>query len=84
MLKDQQKIHLEKAGEIYAIRRHLANFVPAAQHQQVANSLLNERNFVYLDFKNTQKTKQLFKYIVTRLKSVNKIVKVNKIINNRI
>ena len=74
LLLDQQRIHVDKENELRELRRHLVNFVPLDQQQRVGSSILNERNFAYWDFKNTQKTRKLFKYIVTRLKSVNKVV----------
>ena len=79
LLLDQQRIHVDKENELLELRRHLAKFVPLDQQQNVGSSVLNERNFVYLDFKNTQKTRKLFRYIVTRLKSVNKVVNQIKI-----
>ena len=42
--------------------------------------VISEQNYVYLNFKNTRKTRQLFRYIVKRLKKVNAVV--NKIKNN--
>lgn len=71
---DQYEAHVAKNNELREIHDHLVNFVPVDKHQRVGTSMLNDRNFVYLDYKNTQKTRNLFKYIVTRLKSVNKLV----------
>ena len=76
LLWEQRRIHIDNENDLRDIRRHLVNFVPIDQQQRTGTSLLNERNFVYLDFKNTQKTRKLFRYIVTRLKSVNKLVNV--------
>ena len=50
------------------------------QRFSLCDSVINEQNYVYLNFKNTRKTRQLFRYIVKRLKKVNAIV--NKIKNN--
>ena len=74
LLIEQQKLHANKENELHEIRHHLITHIPIDQQQAVSASILETRNFAHLDFKNTQKTRRLFKYIVTRLRSVNKVV----------
>ena len=79
-LSAQEKIHIDKENDLIILRHHLLTYVPMDQRFSLCNSVINEQNYLYLNFKNTRKTRQLFRYIVKRLKKVNAIV--NKIKNN--
>ena len=79
-LSAQEKIHIDKENDLITLRHHLLTYVPMDRRFSLCDLVISEQNYVYLNFKNTRKTRQLFRYIVKRLKKVNAVV--NKIKNN--